>query len=94
MRRTESQSQILKMTILRSTCTLNRGSVTFSVTQETNTYEDGSVKVELRYSKQDGREYTDLGRSFQTYKSDRGMANAIKRLMNTGEFTREVENYI
>ena len=94
MRRTESTSKVLKMTVLTSTDTINTGKVVFTVIQETNTYEDGSVKKEMVYTKQDSRRYTDSGRFFQMYKSSQGMVKAAKRLINTGEFTVETRNYI
>ena len=93
MRRTETFSETLRETVLTSKDTLNRGTVFFRVALETNTYEDGSIKKLVVCTKQDGREYTDIGRSFQIYRTEKGMNNAINRLVNSGEFDYEFKKY-
>lgn len=45
-------------------------------------YHDGKF-VKTHYSKQDGREYTDIGRQYMTYETEKAMMRAVKRLGGT-----------
>ena len=45
------------------------GTVSFTTFACKDTFEDGSVKEYIKYTKEDGREYTDRGRAFHIYKS-------------------------
>lgn len=82
------------MSITRSTRTVsqkffeskdefNYGSICFTVTEVTDEHADGTVKVYNRYTKNDGRRFTDQGRAYFSYDNEAKMKAAIKRVART-----------
>lgn len=79
MRRTKVNQKLLKQVILKSTCQHNCGSVSFTVYEETSTYESGNSETYLTYTKQDSRNYTTWNHKYTDYIDEVKFNNAIKR---------------
>lgn len=62
----------------------NKGTISFYIQTVISTYTDGSVSTKDFFIKSDGREYTNIGRSYVEYKDVNGFNSAMKRLSKDG----------
>lgn len=88
MRRTEMQVERVSTTRIEfdSTSRFGEGSVIYLTRLVTSTYEDGSVKSEYSYAKEDNRRYQTMGRMYNEFAHKTSMNASMKRTIKEDGF--------